>query len=74
MRKEVDSRIEKGLEGLQRLIEGLRENIISDETIEKIELHPKVSDAIIREARKVTDSEFFRSLRRQIGGKPKSDS
>jgi hypothetical protein len=74
MRREVDSRIEKGLEGLQRLIEGLRENIISDETIEKIELHPKVSDAIRKEARKVTDSEFFRSLRRQVGGMKRTDS
>ena len=70
-RREVDSRIEKGLEGLQRLIEGLRENVINDETIEKIGLHPKVSEAIKREARKVTDSEFFKSLKRQIGGAPK---
>ena len=72
MRREVDSRIEKGLEGLQRLIEGLRENILGDETIEKIELHPKVSDAIRKEARKVTESEFFRSLRKQIGGNNKN--
>jgi two-component system, OmpR family, sensor histidine kinase VicK len=66
MRREVDSRIEKGLEGLQRLIDGLRENIIGDETIEKIELHPTVSDAIRYEASKVIDSEFFQSLRRQL--------
>ena len=66
MRREVDSRIEKGLEGLQRLIDGLRENIIGDETIEKIELHPTVSDAIKYEASKVIDSEFFQSLRRQL--------
>ena len=65
-RREVDSRIEKGLEGLQRLIEGLRENIIDDETIEKIELHPTVSDAIRHEAIKVTQSEFFQSIRRQL--------
>lgn len=66
MRREVDSRIEKGLEGLQRLIDGLRENIIGDETIEKIELHPAVTDAIRFEANKVTQSEFFQSLRRQL--------
>ncbi|MEW6604869.1 MAG: HAMP domain-containing sensor histidine kinase [Thermoproteota archaeon] len=66
MRREVDSRIEKGLEGLQRLIDGLRENIIDDETIEKIELHPALSDAIRLEAEKVTSSEFFQSIRRQI--------
>lgn len=66
MRREVDSRIEKGLEGLQRLIDGLRENIIGDETIEKIELHPTVTDAIRFEANKVTQSEFFQSLRRQL--------
>jgi signal transduction histidine kinase len=66
MRREVDSRIEKGLEGLQRLIDGLRENIIGDETIDKIELHPTVSDAIKYEAGKVIDSEFFQSLRRQL--------
>jgi two-component system sensor histidine kinase VicK len=66
MRREVDSRIEKGLEGLQRLIDGLRENIIGDETIEKIELHPTVIDAIKYEAGKVTESEFFKSLRRQL--------
>jgi signal transduction histidine kinase len=66
MRREVDSRIEKGLEGLQRLIDGLRENIIGDETIEKIELHPTVTDAIRFEANKVTQSEFFQSIRRQL--------
>jgi hypothetical protein len=66
MRREVDSRIEKGLEGLQRLIDGLRENIIGDETIEKIELHPTVTDAIRQEAGKIIDSEFFRSLRKQL--------
>jgi signal transduction histidine kinase len=66
MRREVDSRIEKGLEGLQRLIDGLRENIIGDETIDKIELHPTVSDAIRFEAEKVTSSEFFQSIRRQL--------
>jgi len=68
MRREVDSRIEKGLEGLQRLIDGLRENIIGDETIEKIELHPTVTDAIRSEASKITESEFFQSLRRQLAG------
>jgi len=68
MRREVDSRIEKGLEGLQRLIDGLRENIIGDETIEKIELHPTVTDAIRSEAGKITESEFFQSLRRQLAG------
>jgi len=66
MRREVDSRIEKGLEGLQRLIDGLRENILDDVTIEKIELHPNVSEAIKSEAAKVTESEFFKSLRRQL--------
>jgi signal transduction histidine kinase len=66
MRQEVDSRIEKGLEGLQRLIDGLRENIIGDETIEKIELHQTVIDAIQHEAIKVTESEFFQSIRRQL--------
>jgi hypothetical protein len=66
MRREVDSRIEKGLEGLQRLIDGLRENIFGDETIEKIELHSTVTDAIRYEAGKVTESEFFQSLRRQL--------
>jgi signal transduction histidine kinase len=66
MRREVDSRIEKGLEGLQRLIDGLRENIIDYDTIEKIELHPTVSEAIRFEAAKVTDSEFFQSIRRQL--------
>lgn len=66
MRREVDSRIEKGLEGLQRLIDGLRENIFGDETIEKIELHPTVTEAIRYEAGKVTESEFFQSLRRQL--------
>jgi len=66
MRREVDSRIEKGLEGLQRLIDGLRENIIGDETIEKIELHPTVSDAIKSEASKVIGSEFFQSLKKQL--------
>ncbi len=69
MRREVDSRIEKGLEGLQRLIDGLRENIIGDETIEKIELHPTLIDAIKYEAGKVTESEFFKSLRRQLATK-----
>ena len=68
MRREVDSRIEKGLEGLQRLIDGLRENIIDDETIEKIELHQTVSDAIRLEASKVTQSEFFKSIRNQLAG------
>jgi hypothetical protein len=68
MRREVDSRIEKGLEGLQRLIDGLRENIVGDETIGKIELHPTVTDAIRQEAAKVTESEFFKSLRRQLAG------
>jgi signal transduction histidine kinase len=67
MRREVDSRIEKGLEGLQRLIDGLRENI-DDETIEKIELHPTVTDAIRYEASKVTQSEFFQSIRKQLAG------
>ena len=66
MRREVDSRIEKGLEGLQRLIDGLRENIIGDETIDKIELHPTVTDAIRQEAGKVIGSEFFQSIRRQL--------
>lgn len=66
MRREVDSRIEKGLEGLQRLIDGLRENIIGNETIEKIELHPTVTDAIRFEADKVVRSEFFQSIRRQL--------
>ena len=66
MRREVDSRIEKGLEGLQRLIDGLRENIIGDETIERIGLHPTVSDAIKNEADKVIKSEFFQSIRRQL--------
>jgi len=66
MRREVDSRIEKGLEGLQRLIDGLRENIIGDETIERIGLHPTVSDAIKHEAHKVIKSEFFQSIRRQL--------
>jgi two-component system, OmpR family, sensor histidine kinase VicK len=66
MRREVDSRIEKGLEGLQRLIDSLRENIIGDETVEKIELHPTVSDAIRVEAEKITESEFFQSIRRQL--------
>jgi two-component system sensor histidine kinase VicK len=65
-RREVDSRIEKGLEGLQRLIDGLRENIIGDETIEKIELHPTVTDAIRQEASRIIDSEFFKSLRKQL--------
>jgi signal transduction histidine kinase len=69
MRREVDSRIEKGLESLQRLIDGLRENIIGDETIEKIELHPTVTDAIKYEAGKITDSEFFRSVRRQLAAR-----
>lgn len=66
MRREVDSRIEKGLEGLQRLIDGLRENILDDVTIEKIELHPTVTEAIKFEAAKVTESEFFKSIRRQL--------
>lgn len=66
MRREVDSRIEKGLESLQRLIDGLRENIIDDETVEKIELHPTVTEAIKYEAAKVTQSEFFQSIRRQL--------
>jgi hypothetical protein len=68
MRREVDSRIEKGLEGLQRLIDGLRENIIDDETIEKIELHQTVSDAIRLEASKLMQSEFFKSIRNQLAG------
>jgi hypothetical protein len=65
-RREVDSRIEKGLEGLQRLIDGLRENIIGDETIEKIELHPTITDAIRQEAGRIIDSEFFKSLKKQL--------
>lgn len=68
MRREVDSRIEKGLESLQRLIDNLRENIIDDETVEKIELHPTVTEAIKYEAAKVTQSEFFKSIRRQLAG------
>jgi signal transduction histidine kinase len=68
MRREVDSRIEKGLESLQRLIDGLRENIIDDETVEKIELHPTVTEAIKYEASKVTQSEFFKSIRAQLAG------
>ncbi len=66
MRREVDSRIEKGLEGLQRLIDGLRENILGDETIEKIGLHPTVYDAIRYEASKVIESEFFQSIKIQL--------
>ncbi|HEX2615032.1 MAG TPA: hypothetical protein VHL10_06030, partial [Nitrososphaera sp.] len=65
-RQEVDSRIEKGLEGLQRLIDGLRENIIGDETIEKIALHPTLTDAIKSEAGRIIDSEFFKSLKKQL--------
>jgi signal transduction histidine kinase len=66
-RSEVGNRVEKGLQGLQRLIEGLRENILGDETVEKVRLHPKVSDAIRTEARKVTESDFFRSIKKQLG-------
>lgn len=66
MRREVDSRIEKGLEGLQRLIDGLRENILGDEAIEKIGLHPTVYDAIRYEASKVIESDFFQSIKIQL--------
>ena len=66
MRREVDSRIEKGLEGLSRLIDGLRENIIGEETIKKIELHPTVSNAIKYEAAKIIQSEFFISIKQQL--------
>jgi signal transduction histidine kinase len=74
MRREIDSRIEKGLEGLQRLIEGLRDNILGDEAVEKIVLHPTVSEAIKYEANKVTKTEFFKSIQQQLGILQKNES
>jgi hypothetical protein len=48
---------------------------LGDETVEKIELHPKVSDAIRTEARKVTESVFFSSIKQQLknGARGKND-
>ena len=72
-RKKVDARIEKGLEGLQRLIEGLRENLVGESALDKLTLHPLVVSAQKQEAKKVIMSEFFKSIQTQLSVETRYD-
>jgi hypothetical protein len=72
-RKKVDARIEKGLEGLQRLIEGLRENLVGESPLDKLTMHPLIISAQKREAKKVIGSEFFKSIQTQLSVETRYD-
>jgi hypothetical protein len=66
-RRKVDDRIEQGLEGLKKVIEDLMENVVAGEqAIESVSLNPALYEAIRLEVDKVTSTEFFQSIKRQV--------
>jgi signal transduction histidine kinase len=70
LRRNIDNRVERGLDGLSAAIEHLRHSFEGDEALDKLILHPSFSELVSLEAQRVIDTEFFRSLQKQISDQP----
>ena len=67
MRRDIDKRVEKGLEGLTLVIENLRGDLAGDETLDKLALSKSYFTTVNAEAKRIIDSEFFKSIQKQLG-------
>ena len=67
MRREIDKRVEKGLEGLTLAIENLRGDLAGDEALDKLALSESYATTVNAEAQRIIDSEFFKSIQKQLG-------
>jgi hypothetical protein len=67
MRREIDRRVERGLEGLTTVIENLKGDLAGDEALDKLVLNTSYSNTVAAEAQRIIESEFFKSLRKQLG-------
>ncbi|TBR11028.1 MAG: HAMP domain-containing histidine kinase [Candidatus Nitrosotenuis sp.] len=64
--REVNIRVNRGLEALERFIQVLRESDLDADMLEKAIHDPIISKSIKSEARKIFASDFFRSVQSQL--------
>ena len=66
MRRDIDRRVERGLEGLSTVIENLKGDLAGDETLDKVVLSPSYANHVSVEAERIIHSDFFKSLQMQL--------
>jgi len=72
LRGEVGQKIDRGLIELQSLVQSVRDALMGRDTSELMKLEPSIQGEIEAEANKIIESEFFRTLVKQL--KKESDS
>jgi signal transduction histidine kinase len=64
--REVNIRVNRGLEAMEKFIQVMRESDLNADMLEKAIHDPIISKSIKSETRKIITSDFFRSIQRQL--------